>query len=96
MNGLITALSAFGALLLGIAYFFFLSGEWLPAARDWLVPDTAGSRFLNNVGYAAALLAAFWTIMFIVNHRPIADRSAPVERVGQQVAAASPPSSRKP
>ena len=95
MDGLITLVSVFGAMLLAFAYAFVLSGEWLPTVRDWLVPDTRGSRILSNIGYTAALLATVWTIMFIANRGPASDRSHHPKTVDGGPATASPASSDK-
>lgn len=94
MDGLITLISVVGAMLLAAAYAFVMSGELLPTVRDWLVPETRGSRILSNIGYTAALLATAWTIMFIANRGPTSGHRA--EGLDRRPAAASAPSGHRP
>jgi len=64
MDQIFTLLSVLGAILLVGAYGFFMSGEWVPTVRDLLMPEHGpAGAIVNNVGYAAALLATCWILI---------------------------------
>lgn len=64
MDQIFTLLSVLGMILLIGAYGFFMSGEWVPAVRDLLMPERGPARTIaNNIGYLAALLATCWILI---------------------------------